>query len=45
MYQLLLSRHVLSNVSGALTPSCIELPDPEDTSRHFRIGSHIWLTI
>ena len=32
-------------VSGALAPPCIELPDPEDTHRHFWIGSHIWLTI
>jgi hypothetical protein len=32
-------------VSGALAPPCIELVDPEDTRRHFRIGSHIWLTI
>ena len=33
------------SVSGALAPPCMELPDPEDIRRLFRIGSHIWLTI
>ncbi|MGB7224850.1 MAG: hypothetical protein WBD49_20445, partial [Bradyrhizobium sp.] len=32
-------------VSGAPTAPCIELADPEDTHRHFRMGSHIWSII